>query len=235
MPLPLPDKASHAHLVEVLGRRIAGGDIPQGTVMTAATLEREHGASRTVVREAVRVLEAHGLLSSKRRVGLIVRPRGEWDSLDARVIQWTLDGPRRRDLLVELTQLRVAVEPVAARLAAEHATETQRAELVRLATELSDHGARGEGDSDAYLAIDIAYHALLLEASGNALFHQLVGPISEILRGRSTRGLTPRIPRVGTLEAHLATARAIAAADEVAAETAAREHLTLVSGEVRDL
>lgn len=235
MPRSAPDKASHAHLVEALGRRIAGGEIPPGTVMTAATLEERHGASRTVVREAVRVLEAHGLLSSKRRVGLIVRPRPEWDNLDARVIQWTLDGPRRYELLVELTELRVAVEPVAARLAAERATSGQRAELVRLAAELGEHGARGEGDSDAYLDIDIAYHSLLLEASGNALFHQLVGPITEILRGRSTRGLTPRIPRVGTLEAHLATARAIAAGDGAAAEAAARDHVTLVSDEVRDL
>lgn len=234
MPIPA-ENASHAHLVEVLGRRIAGGELTPATPTTVAALEAEFGASRTVVREAVRVLEAHGLLASRRRVGLTVRPRRDWDNLDATVIEWTLDGPRRREIIVELTELRAAVEPVAARLAAERASAEQRDELVRLATLLSEHGDRGEGDSDEYLAIDIAYHSLLLDASGNALFHQLIGPIAEILRGRSVRGLTPGIPRVGTLEAHVATARAIADGDGAGAEAAAREHLTLVSGEVRDL
>lgn len=232
---PSPANASHAHLVEALGRRIAGGELAPGTGMTTADLEEQFSASRTVVREAVRVLEAHGLIASRRRVGLTVRPRRDWDNLDATVIEWALDGERRNEVLRDLTQLRVAVEPVAARLAAERATTVQRDELVRLATDLSEHGARGEGDSDAYLATDIAYHSLLLEASGNDLFHQLTGPIAEILRGRSVRGLTPGVPHVGTLEAHVATARAIAAGDGAAAEAAAREHLTLVSGEVEHL
>ena len=66
------------------------------------------------MREAVRVLEAHGLLTSRRRVGLVVRPQAEWDILNADIIEWSLDSPRRRDVLIELTDLRVAVEPVAA-------------------------------------------------------------------------------------------------------------------------
>lgn len=230
-----PAIASHAFIVETLGRRIAGGEIPPGTGMTVADLEKEFAASRTVVREAVRVLEAHGLLSSRRRVGLSVRPRAEWDSLDATVIEWTLDSARRRDLLVELTELRVAVEPVAARLAAERASDEDRARLVQLATELNDLGASGLGDSPAYLDADIAYHSLLLCAGGNPLFAHLASPITEILRGRAVRGLTPGIPQVGTLEAHVATARAIAAHDGAAAEASAREHLTLVSDEMHDL
>ena len=84
MPIPA-ENASHAHLVEVLGRRIAGGELTPATPTTVAALEAEFGASRTVVREAVRVLEAHGLLASRRRVGLTVRPRRDWDNLDATV------------------------------------------------------------------------------------------------------------------------------------------------------
>jgi DNA-binding FadR family transcriptional regulator len=231
MPTPVTT-ASHAHIVETLGRRIVGGDLPPGTGLTLAGLEDSFTASRTVVREAVRVLEAHGLLTSRRRVGLVVRPRAEWDILNADIIEWSLDSPRRRDVLIELTELRVAVEPVAARLAAERADAEVRAELLRLATRLSDLGGQGLGDSDEYLEADIAYHRLLLTASGNPLFQKLGDPIAEILRGRSVRGLTPGMPRVGTLEAHLATARAIFEGEGDAAEASAREHLTLVSGEV---
>lgn len=234
MPTPATT-ASHAHIVETLGRRVVGGELPPGTGLTLAGLEESFTASRTVVREAVRVLEAHGLLTSRRRVGLVVRPQAEWDILNADIIEWSLDSPRRRDVLIELTDLRVAVEPVAARLAAERAGDAERDELVRWATLLSDLGNQGLGDSDEYLDADIAYHRLLLRASGNALFEKLGDPIAEILRGRSVRGLTPGMPRVGTLEAHLATARAIHDGRGADAEASAREHLTLVSGEVEEV
>lgn len=226
-------QGSHPQLVQDLGRRIAGGAIAPGTVLTLAALEDEFRASRTVVREAVRVLETHGLVRSRRRVGITVQPRREWDSLNASVIQWRLDGPRRDELLLELMELRSAVEPMAARLAAQRASAQQRAELVRLATELSDRGGRGEGDTEAYLAADVAYHSLLLAASGNALLSQLADPVREILTGRASLNLTPALPAPGTLEAHVATAQAIAAGDAEGAEAAARAHLSLVSEEVR--
>lgn len=225
-------QASHALIVDALGRRIAGGTLAEGERVTVAQLEEEFAASRTVVREAVRVLEAHGLVVSRRRVGVTVAPRAHWRNLDGAVIAWTLDGPRRHDMLVELTALRAAVEPAAANAAARCAGDQDRAGLVRLATRLSELGARGAGDSDDYLDVDIAYHRLLLRAGGNALFAQLAEPVTEVLRGRAALGLTPGIPHVGTLEAHLATAQAIAAGDAAAAESAARTHLTLVSSEV---
>lgn len=230
-----PTTASHARLVEELGRRVTGGELAPGTIMTLAGLEAEYGASRTVLRETVRVLESHGLVSSRRHVGILVRPPEEWDSLNASVIEWTLDGAERHRKLIELTELRVAVEPVAARLAAEHADDDQRAELLRLAAELHERGARGEGASDEYLEVDIAYHSLLLRAGGNALFARLAAPVSEILRGRSVRGWTPAVPHDGTLEAHVATAQAIAHGDGAAAEASAREHVTLVADEVTSL
>jgi DNA-binding FadR family transcriptional regulator len=225
-------EGSHSRVVQELGRRIAGLTLPAGTVLTLAGLEEEFGTSRTVVREAIRVLETHGLVRSRRRVGITVQPRTEWDNLNASVIQWTLDGPRRRDQLIELMDLREAVEPVAARLAAQRATAEQRAELLRSATALSDLGAAGLGDSDEYLAADIAYHSLLLTASGNALLAQMAGPVTEILRGRTSYGLTPSDPRPGTLEAHVATAAAVVAGDVDVAEREARHHLALVADEV---
>lgn len=129
-------QASHARIVDELGRRITGGALQVGDGMTVARLEEEFAASRTVVREAIRVLEAHGLVASRRRVGVIVQPRERWRTLDATVIAWTLQGPRRQELLVELTALRVAVEPVAAAQAARTAHPADRDELLRLATQI---------------------------------------------------------------------------------------------------
>ncbi|MGH3950638.1 MAG: hypothetical protein ACRDSE_16225, partial [Pseudonocardiaceae bacterium] len=49
-----------------------------------------HGVSRTVARETMRVLESMGLVVSRRRVGITVRPLGEWNVFDPRVIWWRL-------------------------------------------------------------------------------------------------------------------------------------------------
>lgn len=222
----------HEDVLEDLGRRIASGALPPGAVLTLAQLERERGASRTVVREAVRVLESMGLVASRRRVGITVRPRELWDAFDPQLIRWNLEGPFRQQQLEALMELRVAVEPMAARLAAERATPAQRAELRRLAEELNDLGGRGLGASDPYLDADVAFHSTLLEASGNPQLAALVRPVNAVLRGRTRLGLTPPIPVAGTLEDHMSVALAVGAGDGDAAERHSRSHMRTVWDEV---
>ena len=109
-------KGLHGGVLDDLGSRIASADLAEGTVLTLAHLESEYGASRTVVREAVRVLESMGMLASRRRVGITVQPRARWDELDPKVIRWTLAGPARQEHLAALMELRVAVERALYRL-----------------------------------------------------------------------------------------------------------------------
>ena len=70
----------HRDVLDDLGGRIASGELAPGTVLTLSLIEKDSGASRTVVREAVRVLESIGLVSSRRRVGITVQPREGWDA-----------------------------------------------------------------------------------------------------------------------------------------------------------
>jgi len=226
------DGGAHGALLEALGRRIAAGDPAAGAVLTLAGLESEYRVSRTLVRETIRVLESLGMVRSRRRIGITVQPREHWHVLGAETIRWTLEGPLRHRHLVELMELRAALEPVAARFAAERATAAQRAELVALATELDRLGRSGLGDGDAYLAVDIEFHELLLASSANALYAELAGPVREILVGRTSLGLTPAVPAAGTLDAHLSAAHAIAAGDGTAAEHAVRTHIAIVSDEI---
>lgn len=224
----------HTELVELLGSRIASGEIPPGDVLTLAAIEDSSGASRTVVREAVRVLESLGMLASRRRVGITVRPREEWDAFAPSLIRWNLAGPFRQRQLEALMELRIAVEPMAARLAADRATSAQRAELRRLATRLRALGGRGEGASDAFLDVDVAFHDLLLAASGNPQLIALRAPVREVLTGRSRLGLTPQVPAPGTLEEHEAVADAIATGDGAAAEDHSRTHMRGVWREIQE-
>lgn len=222
----------HADLTGSLGARIAAGDIAPGTVLTLARLEADYEASRTVVRETVRVLETMGMVASRRRVGITVQPREEWDAFSPLLIQWNLDGPFRRQQLESLMEVRVAVEPTAARLAAVRASSTQRAELRRLAARLRALGDRRLGASPAFLDTDVAFHAELLRASGNLQLAGLSDPVGEVLRGRSRLGLTPEVPAEGTLEQHELVAAAIARGDADAAEDLSRGHMRQVWTEI---
>lgn len=222
----------HGDVLDDLGGRIASGALADGAVITLASLEETYGASRTVVREAVRVLESMGMLASRRRVGITVQPRERWDALDPKLVRWMLGGPERQQQLEALMELRVAVEPTAAALAAQRASGAQRTELVRLAQVMADLGNRGLGDTEPYLDADLAFHSLLLLASGNPLFAALEQPVREELSGRLRLGMHPPFPAPGTLEQHAQVAADVAAGDPSAAERHSREHLRGVWSEI---
>lgn len=226
-------QASHGPVLDHLGARIASGELPPGSVLTLAGLEAEYGVSRTVIREAVRVLEAMGMLASRRRVGVTVRPASEWSALDTRLIGWQLEGPARDQQLVVVTELRAAIEPIAARLSAQRASDVQRAEILRLANCLEQLGHDGLGDTEEYLAADVAFHDLILDTSGNLMLAATKAAIAAVIAGRSHLGLTPGVPHADALHHHVETAAAIARGDSDAAEHHTRRYVDAVLSEVR--
>ncbi|MCR2791521.1 FCD domain-containing protein [Microbacterium sp. zg.Y625] len=226
-------QASHGSVTDDLGIRIATGQLPPGSVLTLAGLEEQYGVSRTVIREAVRVLEAMGMLHSRRRVGVTVRPASEWSALDGRLIGWQLRGPGRDRQLVVANELRAAVEPIAARLSAQRATADERERIVGLAARLERLGAEGRGDSDEYLTADIAFHDLILDSSGNPMLAAVKPAVAAVITGRSRAGLTPGVPHSEALHNHVQTAAAIARGDAEAAEHHTRRYVEAVLGEVQ--
>lgn len=227
--------ASHGSVLDELGSEIANGIIPSGTVLTLAALETRFGVSRTMIREAVRVLEALGMVSSRRRVGLTVLAEEQWSSLDSRVIRWRLWGARSHQQFVALTELRLSIEPIAARLAALRATHSQRQQFADLAATLQRLGDEGLGDSEEYLAADIAFHDLLLDASGNLMLAAIKEPIAEVLRGRHLQGLTPGDPRDEALHNHVEAASAVLRGDGDAAESHARRYVLAILDELHTI
>src|SRR5215469_13024195 len=84
-----------------------------------AELCKHYGASRSVLREAVKMLTAKGLLGARPRQGTWVQPEENWNLLDPDVLRWLLERKPWIDLLIEFTQVRLAIEPAAAALAAQ--------------------------------------------------------------------------------------------------------------------
>lgn len=202
----------HSDILQTLGSEIADGILACDDVLTLASLERRFNVSRTVVREVMRILESLRMVQAKRRVGLTVRPSADWHVLDPQVIAWRLAGSGRADQLRSLTQLRVALEPVAARLAADGGTG-RGPELLALAQRLRNLGEQGRGNTLEYLNTDVEFHTLLLRCGGNEMFAALAESIAEVLSGRMRLGFTPADPDPSTLDDHETLARAVIATD----------------------
>lgn len=201
----------HQRAVEQIGSRIVDGTYAPGHIMLSGDLEADLGVSRSVIREAVRVLQSAGLLLSTKRVGISVLPAEKWNPYDPLVIRWRLASGGQGTQLRSLTELRVAVEPMAAELAAQHAPAEFCAELLGIAASMRHTGR--SGDLRAFLELDIRFHALVLAGSGNEMFANLARPIGETLRGRTELGLMPEHPHEEALQLHMEVADAISGKD----------------------
>ncbi|AZG47384.1 hypothetical protein D7316_03993 [Gordonia insulae] len=210
----------HDQVLSTIGRRIVSGEQPVGSVLTLDGICTEHGVSRTVAREVIRVLESMGLVASRRRVGITIQPRTKWSVFDPRLIRWRLDGDGRTEFLLTLSELRRGFEPVAAALAAERADEHQCRILAAAVSDMAVHGR--SVDLEAYLLADKVFHRTLLESSGNEMFRALAEVVHEVLAGRTHHGMMPDRPNPKAIALHDDVARAIRLGDPVAAETAMR-------------
>jgi DNA-binding FadR family transcriptional regulator len=216
-----------------LGPRIVEGALPEGSVLTLEWLRAEFGVSRTIAREVVQVLASMGLVESRRRTGIRIRPRQDWDSYAPAVIRWRLAGERRAAHLHELTQLRSVVEPAAAALAAEHADAEQRASVLRLAEDLETTG--DAGDLRSFLEHDVAFHRLLLAASGNVMFAALGDVVEEVLRGRTDHDLMPPRPKPEARRLHHVVAESVSAGEAEVARAAMSAICAEVVAEVAEM
>lgn len=197
----------HGQVLDQLGVEICSGRMPSGTVITLEEVERKYDVSRSVGRETIRVLESMRLVISRRRVGVVVLPAEEWNLFDPRVIRWRMQSPDRGEQIDSLAELRIAIEPEAARLAATRATAQDAAELVGIAGRM--WAASEEEDREAFLELDVRFHSLVLKCSANPMFRQLESLVSEILTGWLAHGLGPQHPHPTTLNLHTAVASAI--------------------------
>lgn len=197
----------HARVLDRFGLEICAGELASGSVLRIEELEDRYGVSRSVMRETLRVLASMGLVASRRRVGVQVLPSTEWNLYDPQVIRWRLASPGRIAQLRSLTELRTAVEPEAARLAAVRAPLNNASELMGLAGKLWAAGQAG--DTETFLELDIQFHRLILSSSGNEMFGKLNTLVAEVLSGRTHYGLMPSHPHNEALQLHVDVASAI--------------------------
>jgi DNA-binding FadR family transcriptional regulator len=208
-------------VLDSVGLAIVRGDLPAGHSDTIDGLIARTGASRSIVREATRVLVSLGILTAGRRVGLRVTPYSAWDTLDVHVVRWRLASAERDQQLRELLELRVAIEPEAARIAADRHSAEHTGALTRAVAELRD--AAAARNSANFLDADRRLHSTILEASGNAMLNRLQSVVSEALRERTPSESIAWTTAPADVELHAALVEAITTGDGLAAAETMRQ------------
>lgn len=157
-------------IANAIGKSVISGEIAPGNSMpTEAQLSETYGVSRTAIREAVKILTAKGMISSKPRQGIRVEPEMKWNIYDAQVLSWLLASKPSLQVLKEFLQVRIAIEPQAAALAASLANEEA---ITMIGKAVKDMRAVANNDFEGLHEADLQFHISLLHASGNRFIYQ---------------------------------------------------------------
>lgn len=219
----------HGRLVELLGRRILGERLGPGALLPReAELAQQQGASRTAIREALKVLSAKGLVETRRKLGTRVRARAEWNLLDPDVLAWQAAEGASPALTRHLVELRRMVEPEAARLAALRRSAEELAAITAAAVAMR----ASLGDPAAYYAADLAFHRALFAASGNPLIDRLGAIVTAVLAVSFRLQQRSLLPFEAGLVLHERVRDAIAAGDGPGAESAMLAIIEAARGEL---
>ena len=176
IPLKLQD-----NLIASIARRIITGELPEGKVLTEDELTHEYNLSRTVVREAIKRLTTLGMVSSRPKVGTIIRPRADWQLLHPDVLEWMIKV--EPGLALQLGELRQLAAPGMSRIAAKNATAEDRVALQAAHDRLVN---AIQNDHDDLSAADRGFFDCIVAAGHNELLLSLVRQLMDAMRAART-------------------------------------------------
>lgn len=206
------------NLVDAVGSAIVRGEYQGRPFPTEAELSKEHGISRSVTREAIKMVTAKGLLGARPKIGTFVQPEESWNLFDIDVLRWLMEQKLSNSLLRQFNELRLTVEPQAAAWAARRATPLQ---VTAIHSGLTRMREAAEGNDDP-LSADIDFHVAVLRASGNPFLSQFRDIVTTALR-TSIRITNRQAGGKACIDDHAAVYNAIAAGKpDVASEAMAK-------------
>jgi GntR family transcriptional regulator, galactonate operon transcriptional repressor len=209
----------YQHVVNQIGLRIVRGEYVSSEILPGEeVLVSEFGVSRTVIREAIKVLTEKGLVQPRTKVGTLVHPRYSWNWLDPDVLNWEIQAGQMHSLLRKVTEARRIIEPEVAALAARRGSDEEIAQV-------TDAYRRMEQNPDnvpEYIAADMVFHAAIMDACHNEMLAQMADTMRRALI--ASREVTLQLPGNSwkALPLHLAVLQAIQKRDSQAAFDAMR-------------
>ena len=211
-----PKPSLFAHVLDRLGSQIIAG-----AYKTTGLLPREQdlcvamGASRTVIREVVRVLAQKGMIVAQQKVGIRVLPSSSWNLMDFNVLDWIWRGGHHESYVRDFLEFRLALEPVASYQAALRASPEAKRDILSRYQDLLAVNEMLKKGGDRQLAIDtdIGFHTAVFAASGNHFARNLGALLTHIMRRQVDETTDEPGEFERGLHLHGAVAEAIAAGD----------------------
>jgi DNA-binding FadR family transcriptional regulator len=212
-------------------RQIIDGSLPIGSGLPSeADVSAAHDVSRMTVREAIKTLQAQGIVRIENGRGSFVNPVSSWNSLDA-VLKFASVGSDEEQVALELIEVRRLFETGAAALAAQRRSAE---DLAAISEHLDDmRAAHGDGALARFVEADLAFHARIIEASRNVFLGVMLAPLTRILAQK--REETSRIPTIQehAIREHGMILKALAAGDPEAARSAMDKHMDQTQSDLR--
>lgn len=211
--------------------RIVSSEFPPGATLPGELeLTVQHEVSRMTVREAVKTLEAQGVVRIERGRGTYVNPVGRWTSMEA-VLRAASEGDQDESASIQLVEIRRMLETGAAGLAASRITPE---ELTSIRQQLAKMEAAHEANDVArFVEADLAFHDVILRASGNVFLAVLFEPLSRVLAARRTQ--TSRIVQIqiNALREHTNIVAALESGEPETARLAMDGHMVQTMDDLR--
>lgn len=207
---------------QILDQIITGETAIGSALPSEADIAEAAGVSRLTVREALKALRAKNVVNVQRGRGTYVNPPEAWTSLEA-MIRATSHGAGEHNTSLQLLEVRRMIETGAAALAAERRLP---ADIEALEGHLAAMTAASEAaDVDAFVREDIAFHDVILRASGNLLVPAMYEPLGKLLAaGRRETSAVPDIQE-HAIDMHRAVLDAISAGDAEKSRLAMDRHM----------
>jgi len=216
----------HTFVINEIGHGIVTGKFPIGSILASdAVMMETYGVSRTVLREALKTLEAKGMIEARPKVGTRVSPASRWNFFDAQVLSWHFYAKPDRRFYESLFDVRRALEGRAVNLASERRT----AEHVRLMKYWLHQMDTSEDNLEAHGLAGLEIHRAVAESSGNSLLRSVTGivELTLALSLKSLAGPDAAIYRRASMEAHAALILAIEKGLGADAQTAVEQIIAL--------
>lgn len=219
----------HDQMIREIALGIMRGGIGQGELSTEGELCRHFQVSRTVLREAVKVLAAKGLIELRPKTGMHVRPRSEWNLVDPDLLRWLCEAGVDELFVRDLCEVRLIVKPAAAELAALRATDEEIAALLKWYDLIE-----ANPDNDAVrLDADRNFHSTIFAACHNVFLAQMNATVGVAIRATQQIAVHLADGLKESLEVHKQVAQAIAARDSRAARSAMERLVTQSKGHIQ--
>ncbi|WP_182085673.1 FadR/GntR family transcriptional regulator [Aureimonas sp. ME7] len=223
----------HGSIAQDIGTAILTGTYRPGDLLAnEVSFSEKLSVSRTAYREAVRILAAKGLVSSRPKAGTRINPRANWNFLDPEVLRWVFEnGPPPPAFVRDLFELRQIVEPAAASFAADRRTAAHLLAMREALDAMSRHGLGVEEGRNA----DRQFHETILLATGNEVLGTLASGISAAVRWTTLfKARDGRMPRDPVPE-HARVLTAIEDGNAVAARSAMAMLVELAFNDIRSV